>query len=48
MRDETIETFGFAAIGRKKLTAGFDGGRITSDGGVLLLGATERRLGIAE
>ena len=48
MRDDTIEAFGFAAIGRKKLTAGFDGGRITSDGGVLLLAAAERRLGIAE
>ena len=35
MRDDTIEAFGFPAIGRKKLTAAFDGGRITSDGGVL-------------
>ncbi|HVO22893.1 MAG TPA: transposase, partial [Candidatus Margulisiibacteriota bacterium] len=26
----------------------FDGGRISSDGGVLLLGEVERRLGIAE
>ena len=48
MRDDTIEAFGFPAIGRKKLTAAFDGGRITSDGGVLLLAAAERRLGIAE
>jgi hypothetical protein len=48
MRDDTIEAFGFPAIGRKKLTAAFDGGRLTSDGGVLLLGAAERRLGIAE
>jgi len=30
--------FDFPAIGRKKLTAAFDGGRLTSDGGVLLLG----------
>jgi hypothetical protein len=37
MRDDTIEAFGFPAIGRKKLTAAFDGGRITSNGGVLLL-----------
>ncbi len=42
-----IEAFGFPAIGRKKLTAAFDGGRITSDGGVLLLAAAERRMGIA-
>lgn len=48
MHDDTIEAFGFPAIGRKKLTAAFDGGRITSDGGVLLLAAAERRLGIAE
>ena len=48
MQDDTIETFGFPAIGRKKLTAAFDGGHITSDGGVMLLAAAERRLGIAE
>ncbi len=47
MSDDTIEAFGFPAIGRKKLTAAFDGGRITSDGGVLLLAAAERRMGIA-
>jgi len=48
MPDETIEAFGFPAIGRKKVTAAFDGGRLTSDGGVLLLAAAERRLAIAE
>jgi hypothetical protein len=48
MSDDTIEPFGFPAVGRKKLTAAFDGGRITSDGGVMLLAAAERRLGIAE
>jgi hypothetical protein len=37
MPDDTTPAFGFPAIGRKKLTAAFDGGRITSDGGVLLL-----------
>jgi hypothetical protein len=31
---------------RKKVTAAFDGGRITSDGGVMLLAAADRRLGI--
>ena len=40
--------FGFPAIERKKVVAAFDGGRITSDGGVLLLGAVERQLGIAD
>jgi Transposase DDE domain group 1 len=47
MSDDTIELFGFPAVGRKKLTAAFDGGRITSDGGVMLLAAAERRIGIA-
>jgi len=48
MSDITTETFGFPAVGRKKVTAAFDGGRLTSDGGVLLLAAVERRMGIAE
>ena len=48
MPDDTVLPFDFPAIGRKKLTAAFDGGRLTSDGGVLLLGVIERRLGIAE
>jgi hypothetical protein len=48
MSDDTIEPFRFPAVGRKKLTAAFDGGRLTSDGGVMLLAAAERRIGIAE
>jgi hypothetical protein len=36
----------FPALGGKKVTAAFDAGRLTSDGGVLLLGAFEKRLGI--
>ena len=48
MPDDTTLPFGFPAIGRKKLVAAFDGGRITSDGGVLLLGVVERQLGIAQ
>jgi hypothetical protein len=47
MSDDTILPFSFPAVGRKKLVAAFDGGRITADGGVLLLGTVERRLGIA-
>jgi hypothetical protein len=38
--------FSFPAIGRKKVSAAFDGGRLTSDGGVLLLGQAERAMGI--
>jgi len=48
MQEDTTERFAFPSVGRKKLTAAFDGGRITSDGGVMLLAAAERRLGIAE
>jgi hypothetical protein len=40
--------FSLPAVGRKKVVAAFDGGRITSDGGVMLLGAVERHLGIAD
>ncbi|MGA8006611.1 MAG: IS1380 family transposase [Burkholderiales bacterium] len=47
MLDDTLLPFGFPAVGGKKVTAAFDGGRMTSDGGVLLLAAAERRLGIA-
>jgi hypothetical protein len=48
MIDDTTAAFSFPAVSRKKITAAFDGGRITSDGGVMLLSLAERRLGIAE
>ena len=48
MDDDTTEPFGFPAVSRKKLTAAFDGGRLTSDGGVMLLAAAERRLGLCD
>src|SRR2546421_1672333 len=48
MYDDTPEPFRFPAVGRKKVTAAFDGGRLTSDGGVMLLAAAERRIGIAQ
>ena len=44
MTDDTLLPFSFAAVCAKKITAAFDGGRITSDGGVMLLAAAERRL----
>lgn len=47
MTDDTTLPFTFPAVARKKVTAAFDGGRITSDGGVMLLAQAERRLGIA-
>ena len=46
--DDKRACFGFPAIAGKKFSAGFDGGRLTSDGGVLLLGQAERQMGIAE
>src|SRR5215210_5206372 len=48
MPDDTTATFPFPAVSRKKITAAFDGGRLSSDGGVMLLAQAERRLGIAE
>lgn len=48
MTDNTIALFSFPAMEGKKITAAFDGGRITSDGGVMLLAMAERRLGVAE
>jgi hypothetical protein len=48
MTDDSLLPFSFPAIERKKVTAAFDGGRLSSDGGVMLLAQAERRLGIAE
>ncbi|RRI01497.1 IS1380 family transposase [Mesorhizobium tamadayense] len=48
MTDDTLLPLSFPAVGRKKITAAFDGGRITSDGGVMLLAAAERRLQLAD
>jgi hypothetical protein len=48
MTDDTVLRFSFPAIARKKVAAAFDGGRITSDGGVMLLAAAEQRLQLAD
>jgi transposase InsO family protein len=48
MTDDMLLPFSFPAVKGKKITAAFDGGRITSDGGVMLLAAAERRLGLAD
>jgi hypothetical protein len=48
MDDDTLLPFILPTVARKKVTAAFDGGRITSDGGVMLLAQAERRLGIAD
>ena len=45
-RDYSAATFSFPALRGKKVTAAFDGGRLTSDGGVLVLAQAERMMGI--
>ena len=37
MTDDNLLPFSFPAVSRKKVTAAFHGGRLTSDGGVTLL-----------
>src|SRR3954468_17276875 len=48
MTDDTLLPFALPSVQRKKVTAAFDGGRISSDGGVMLLALAERRIGIAD
>ena len=48
MTDDTLLPFHLPAVQRKKVTAAFDGGLISSDGGLVLLREAERRLGLAE
>lgn len=48
MTDDNLLPFAFPAVECKKVTAAFDGGRISSDGGVMLLAQADRRLGIAD
>ena len=40
MDDDTGLLFDLPSVGRKKVSPAFDGGRITSDGGVALLALT--------
>jgi len=48
MNEDSLLPFDLPAVGRKKVTLAFDGGRLSSDGGVLLLREVERNLAIAE
>lgn len=36
-REKSAASFSFAAVRCKKISAAFDGGRLTKDGGVLLM-----------
>ena len=46
--DDTLLAFSLPSICQKKVTAAFDGGLISSDGGVLLLAGADRRLGLID
>jgi hypothetical protein len=48
MLDDMLPGFSLPAVGGKKITAAFDGGRLSSDGGVFLLAAADQRLGLIE
>ncbi len=48
MDDDSGLLFDLPSVGRKKVSAAFDGGRITSDGGVALLALADRRIGIVD
>ena len=42
------DLFGFGALGGRRVEASFDGGSISSDAGGLLLGATDRAIGLVD
>ena len=44
----SADLFGFARVEGRAVVAGFDGGKMTSDAGALLLGATDRAIGLIE
>ena len=48
MTDNSLLPFSLPSVERKKITAAFDDGRISSDGGVMLLALADRRIGIAD
>jgi len=48
MPDDSPPSVPYPAVARKKVTAAFDGGRLSSDSGVMLLSLAERRRGIVK
>ncbi|MER8905853.1 IS1380 family transposase [Mesorhizobium sp. M0772] len=44
----SAERFDFAPVEKRSVVAGFDGGTITSDAGALLLGLTDRAIGLVD
>jgi len=49
MRTEcSADLFGFVAVEGRQVVAAFDGGRMTSEAGAMLLGATDQQIGLIE
>ena len=48
MEDDSLLPFSLPAVCRKKINVAFDGGRLSSDGGVIVLREIASRLGLAE
>ena len=48
MTDDSLLPFDLPSVRRKKVSAAFDGGLISSDGGLVLLREAERSLALAE
>ena len=48
MTDDNRLNFNLPSVSRKKVTAAFDGGRLSSDSGVLLLALADRRRALAD
>ena len=48
MTDDSLLPFDLPSVQRKKVSAAFDGGLISSDGGLVLLREAERSLSLAE
>jgi hypothetical protein len=49
MQTECIaDLFGFAPVEGRSVVAAFDGGKMTSDAGAVLLGATDRTIRLVE
>ena len=48
MHDAMLLPFALPAVCRKKITAAFDGGPLSSDGGVFLLAAADKRVGLLD
>lgn len=48
MKEHNPETISFSSLGRKKILADFNGGKITSDTGALLLRQVDKRIGLID